>query len=187
MANKNFKSFCIWCCIFVVTNIPVFGQMRDSLILFSGQILSPDSIPVENVYLISYTTLRAYATDKNGEFVISTSSSDSLKVHHVSFESIIIKPKKRKQLFYLSYSENALDEVIIMHNDRNLINMNQNIEKLKLQLSNEYYYYTKPSGNVVNSYAPQKAPTGFIELNFIELLERATRYKKKNQKQNDGR
>lgn len=173
--------------LFIVCSVAVFGQMPDSLIVFSGQILSPDSIPIENVYLISYTTLRAYATDKNGEFDISTSSLDSLKVHHVSFESIILKPKTSKQLIYLTYRENALDEVIIKHNDRNMVNMKQNMEMLKFQLSKEYYYYTKPPGNVVNTYAPNKAPSGFLEINFIELFERAIRFKKKNQKQNDGR
>lgn len=184
MVNRFFKSITIIIYLFIVCSIAVFGQISDSLILFSGQILSPDSIPIENVYLISYTTLRAFATDKNGEFVISTSSSDSLKVHHVSFESIILKPKTSKQLIYLTYRENTLDEVVIRHNDRNLVYMNQNMEMLKFQLSKEYYYYTKPPGNVVNTYAPTKSPSGILEINFIELFERAVRYKKTKKQRN---
>jgi hypothetical protein len=174
-------------CLILACTFAVFCQLPDSLIVFSGQLFSPDSIPAENVYLISYTNLRAYATDKNGNFTISASLSDSFKVHHVSYESIILKPKTSKQLICLAYRENALAEVTIKHIDRDLQNMNHNMELIKLQLTKEYYYYAKPSGAVVNAYAPPKAPTGFFELNFIELLERATRLKKKNQQPNATR
>lgn len=181
MVNRFFKSITIIISLLIVSSIAVLGQLCDSLIVFSGQLFSPDSIPAENVYLISYSTLRAYATNKNGEFNISASLSDSFKVHHVSFDPIIIKPKTDKQLIYLSYLENALDEVNIKYKDRNEVNMNQNVGLIKNQLSKEYYYYTKPPGAILNSYAPPKSSSGIMEINFIELFERAIRFKKKTE------
>jgi hypothetical protein len=143
----------------------------DSLTVIRGQVFCPDSLPVEDAYLISYNTLRAYATDKKGKFSISVNITDSLKVHHVSFESIVLKPKLEYQKVYLKFRDNALSEIIVKNNDREVENMQNNFELMKIQLSGEYQYNFQPAGVVVNSYAPQKEANGIAETNIIEFMK----------------
>lgn len=59
----------------------------DSLVIISGLILAPDSQAIENAYLINYRTLRANATNEEGEFKNTLQTGDSLKIHHVAYAS----------------------------------------------------------------------------------------------------
>ena len=151
-------------------------QSPDSLVLLQGVVICPDSIPVENAYLISYTTLRAYATNAKGEFRIWVLPGDSLKVHHVAFKSVIVKPNSRvfTHTIALEYEENIIETISIKYRDLEIENMNKNMEVMKVILGKEFHFNYQ-SRVPVNSYAPSKGPSGIMEVNLFELIHRASR------------
>ena len=98
--------------IFLVIIIPSWAQDDSTEYFFRGQILDPDSIPVENVYLANYRNIKLYVTNEQGRFKIPVLPGDSLKTAHISFESIIIKacPPDSFPVFILSFAIHHIGE-----------------------------------------------------------------------------
>lgn len=74
--------FCLSTCL--------LQAQEDSSFVFHGQLLDENSAPVKDVYLINYRTLKYDRTNVDGRFDIDVLPSDSLKIYHVSYESLII-------------------------------------------------------------------------------------------------
>lgn len=139
-----------------------FEEESDSIVCIYGTIQSPDSIPVENAYLISYKTMRAYATDKNGTFGILLNADDSLKINHISFEPIVIKPSTQNgsiELF-MKYAENVIGDVNIINPQRNLERMKKNMTNIMNELE-DVHYFNYQDNLVYNSYAPCSDQTSY--------------------------
>ncbi len=102
--------------IFLWVFLPGFTQEDSTEYIFTGQILDPDSLPVENVYLINYRNVKAYATNKYGKFKIPVLPGDSLKTSHISYESIIVKacPPDSFPVYRLSFAINNLGESYVL-------------------------------------------------------------------------
>lgn len=142
---------------------------RDALI--EGYILDCDSIPIESAYLISYKTLRAYATDENGYFSIKVFPDDSLKVHHLAFKPIILKPdeSQKSQDYILEFSENEIEAVNVKYRDLELEYFEKNmkiIHKQLAKLGNYNYANARPS----NPYNPHDQFTNTSGINISELI-----------------
>lgn len=160
--------------LILLMGICIKAQQPNQMLNFSGQVLDPDSIPVAEAYLISYKTLRAYATNAEGLFNIQTSEDDSFKVHHLAFDALVIKAGSIFLTLVLAEKNYLIDAIDINYRNLDSINLNQNMEALSRQLS-KIYYFNYQSDFVKNPYAPLKGPTGIVELNVFELYERIKR------------
>jgi len=63
------RSFLTILFLFFVTTL-IAQNPSDSVIVFSGYILSEDSVPMENAYLINYRDTKIVMTDSTGYFKI---------------------------------------------------------------------------------------------------------------------
>ncbi|MBN2807597.1 MAG: hypothetical protein JXR22_13140 [Prolixibacteraceae bacterium] len=165
---------CLKVGLIMLFGISLKAQQALQLVNFSGQVLDPDSIPVAAAYLISYKTLRAYATNAEGLFNIQTCEDDSFKIHHVSFEPVVVKSTSAFVTLVLKENAYFIDAIEIKYKNLDSINLNQNMEALSRQLS-KVYYFNYQSDFVKNPYAPGKGPTGIVELNVFEVYERIKR------------
>lgn len=96
---------------FSTTVVPGRAQENDSTeYYFRGQFLDADSMPVENVYLANYRTIKLYASNEKGMFKVPVLPGDSLKTAHISFESIVVKacPPDSIPVYILSYEIHEL-------------------------------------------------------------------------------
>ena len=159
---------------------PCLGQEQPSFVRMQGTVWDPDSIPVENAYLISYETLRSYATDKNGKFDILIANTDSLKLNHLSFKPVILHTSRNTLPLniYMVYEENAIDEVSIRLNNTDEIRLKENVAGWLDELQNEYYY-TCPVGPTANPYAPTKTQSTEASVNIFEVIK-WIKYKRKH-------
>lgn len=143
----------------------------DSLIRFKGIILDSDSIPVENAYLINYRTLKAHATNSKGEFNIQIHRGDSLKIHHVAYEAIIVKPNaaNTSQTFKLNFEENIIEFVDVKYRDLEMEYFQKNMDLIRQQLAKEFNcnYQT---GYVSNPYNPTRSNTGMAGINLFDII-----------------
>jgi hypothetical protein len=154
-----------------------FAQNDSTTFLFCGQILDPDSVPVENAYLVSYKTVRGYATDKKGKFKIRVSPDDSLKVVHVSFKPIIIKPVHPDSFrtLILSFEDYTLRTISIKRSGNSdqesaeLRNFNRNWNTILTQMQKEGCFCSRggvmgtaglaPGGTIVNGLSVTGNPS----------------------------
>ncbi|MDA3928396.1 MAG: hypothetical protein PF541_05515 [Prolixibacteraceae bacterium] len=141
--NRLLISFIL---LIVANNL--FAEEKDSIIIFSGFVFDSDSIPVENAYLISYKTLRAFATDEKGHFDITVDLDDSLKVHHVAYQAQVIKPTEFNPngTIYLEFEFNEIGGIDVsdykIHEENFRTNINQ-MQKQVLQLTKQNYKNSK--------------------------------------------
>lgn len=92
--------------VFSIIMVQSRAQENDSTeYYFRGQFLDADSMPVENVYLANYRTIKLYASNEKGMFKVPVLPGDSLKTAHISFESIVVKacPPDSIPVYILSY------------------------------------------------------------------------------------
>jgi len=165
---------CLSAGFLILIAISLRAQQPDQFVFFTGQVLDPDSIPVENAYLISYRTLRAYSTNKDGRFGIQVEKGDSLKIHHVVFEPAILHPTSEFKTIVLKEAEYSIEAVNVKYRDLEMVYFNKNMETIKMQLAREYHFNFQ-SGFLRNPYAPIKGPTGIVELNLFEVIARIKR------------
>lgn len=161
----------------------VLSQNNNRMIIIEGQILAPDSIPIENAYLISYQTLRAFATDENGKFSILSGANDSLKIEHVSFKPIVVYAKSltNHRPILLEYKENMIGEVPIVSGARSIENMNSNMSIMIEQVQKELYTNCQPD-SYINPYNPNpKGQNSYIGVDFVKLYQ-LIQYKRKQKK-----
>lgn len=158
--------------LFVLSVASCLGQESNAYIRLQGTVFSADSIPVENAYLISYKTLRAYASNKNGQFDILVAVNDSLKINHLSFKPVVIIVSKYSSplKLFLEFQENIIDEVSIKYRNADVEHLKSNMDVWLGELQNTYYY-TCPVGPAVNSYAPQKTQSYEASVNLFEVIK----------------
>lgn len=98
-----------------------------------GYVLGPDSIPVENAYLISYTTLKAYATDENGYIDMPAIPGDSMKIHHVAYQHRVVHPNdfENEATVFLDYEDHVIGGIDV--NDYKIHEANFNANNYKMQ------------------------------------------------------
>jgi hypothetical protein len=131
--------------------LPCLAQNDSVKYIFTGQILGPDSIPVDNVYLVNYRNVRGYATNEEGRFRIPVLPGDSLKTAHISFKSIIIKvsPPGSIPIIFLSFEDHLLFRSGITRKrdlkreEFELNNFYRNWNKLLSQMQSQGYYCTR--------------------------------------------
>lgn len=158
----------------------LFAQDPVPLVLMSGNIYGPDSIAIEDAYLISYKTLRAFATDEDGNFEILLQNDDSLKIHHVSYKPVILKPgfNSKNLNIIMEYEENLIDDVMIRDGERELKNLECNLGTTMKQLDDEFLSaHTK--GPILNPYAPKTLSSQTVGINLFEIIDWIKHKKKK--------
>lgn len=161
----------LWLLFTCFTSI-VVAQKPLQLVLVRGHIYNPDSTAIEDAYLISYKTLRAFATNKRGEFEILLQPDDSLKIHHVSYKPIIIKPDFQTNTFeiVMEYEDNFIEDVTIRDGTIELEHLKMNMSITKQQLNKEFLSaHTK--GPILNPYAPKQPSANTVGLNIFELID----------------
>lgn len=165
--------------LIIATHLAVYSQDFNSILRVQGYIFSPDSLPVENAYLISYQTLRAYTTDENGKFDLLLFSNDSIRINHLAYKPVVVQANEYSEpiKIYMEYQENNIDEVSVRLKNSDQINMESNMAIILNEVQNTYYY-TCPKGNVTNSYAPVSIQRSEVGINIFELLK-WIKYKKK--------
>jgi hypothetical protein len=169
--------------IVILTLLPTFiwAQQSDSIFQFSGYVFDNDSLPVENAYLINYRDFRAFSTDENGRFNFKVHKGDSLKILHISFDPVVVKPQTNytnDTSFFLSYELNIIETVQIKNRNIEMEYFYKNMDNIRKQLAKEYHYQYQ-SGAVRNPYAPFQPNSGFIEINFIDLFRQVSKKLKK--------
>ncbi len=63
---------------------------KERIIAFKGYVLSEDSVPVGDVHLINYRTLKIIITDSTGYFKTYLHEGDSLMINHLSLAPKVI-------------------------------------------------------------------------------------------------
>jgi hypothetical protein len=70
----------VFCLVFIS------GVAQEKDFLLNGRILNPDSIPVENAYIINFRDQSVYLSRADGRFTLMVKDGDSLMVSHLSFQ-----------------------------------------------------------------------------------------------------
>lgn len=156
--------------LFLLISLFSFAQEEVEKVTLEGFILDCDSIPIESAYLISYKTLRAYATDENGYFNIQVFPDDSLKVHHLAFEPQILKPgDKSASKHIMEFSDNEIEAVTVKYKNLEMIYFEKNMATIRRQLAkmgNSHY----ANGSRGNPYNPHDQYTNTTGINILELI-----------------
>jgi hypothetical protein len=161
-----------WFFVLMMVALTGLSQNVPSYIRFQGNVFSPDSLPVENAYLVSFTTLRAYATDEKGHFDILVSSDDSLKINHLSFKPVVLVVANCTSplMLYLEFQDMPIKEVSVKNSSRELKALQSNADNWMKQLKNEYHY-TCPKGQTNNPYYSTKSQEQEASINLFELIK----------------
>lgn len=109
----------------------------DSIIAFHGYILSEDSVPVENAYLISYQTTKIIMTDSTGFFNTYLHPGDSLMINHLTLKPTVVHANEKKasaNKYYVAYRHYQIPEVTTHRYDRDQYYFQKNIKKIYADL-----------------------------------------------------
>lgn len=150
-----------------------FAQATAPMFRFTGRIIGPDSLPVENAYLVNYRNAKAYATNSDGTFNIPVMTGDSLKFFHVAYQSKIVKLSPYFTTISVEFEDNIIEEVTVKSIDIEMINFNKNANvwgKELEQLSKYNYHNTK----VQNPYNTNQytGTTGILVSDIIKLFKK---------------
>ena len=169
-----------------LTTIPIFisaiviAQTRsDSVVVFSGYILTEDSIPVENAYLINYRDTKIVATDSSGYFKTYARMGDSLMINHLTLQPRVIHAKEgkaRSNKFYVNYRNYQLQTIATRSFSLDYCYFEKNIKKIYADL--ERLGLRNPHMNrsgTGNPYNPDRTSMGV----GIDLAELFRLFKKK--------
>ena len=165
--------------LFTLFAVGIFAQLTAEMFNFNGHIFDSDSIPVENAYMVNYRSLRVYATDEEGRFHIPVQAGDSIKIVHIAYDSKIIKACPHDTTIWLNFNDNDIEMVTVKSVNRELQYFQKNMDVIGKQLSQEYQY--NYSHNFIrNPYAPlPNGPTGIVEFNLFEIIDRIKHARKK--------
>lgn len=158
---------------FMLIMMVIQAQHPTPLILFSGQVLGPDSIPVENAYLVNYRTLRAYATNAGGRFRIPFQTGDSLKLVHISYRPEILKASVTDTTIIVCFEENAIEMVTVKAAELELQYFNKNMDVLSQQIK-EMSHYNYRNTKIQNPYNTNQftGSTGIAISDIILLFKK---------------
>jgi hypothetical protein len=170
--------------LFFLTAILIIGklcpaQSTDSTFLFRGYVLDCDSLPVENVYLINFRSVRGFATDEKGRFTVKAQLGDSIKINHLSYAQQVIHANQLPDtcnVFILDFKPYTIEPVAIKYRNIEMENFQHNMKLIYLQmnLSPEKPRYYR--GTDINPYAPGADSPGF----GIDLGELIKLFRKKH-------
>lgn len=108
--------------------------------IFSGIIITNDSVPVPDASIINTHTLETTKTDNKGFFQTVMEGNDSLLVHHIAYQKRFINQKHNALYIIVEPEIHQLKEVQINHYNQNALKNNlDNIKELarKHKLSKE--------------------------------------------------
>lgn len=144
--------------------------------IFQGLVLSADSIPVENAYMVNYRNARTYTTDIDGRFRVPVQQGDSLKIVHVSFQPIIVKVSVNDTIIILNYNENIIETVTVKLVDVELQHFYKNMEVMKMQID-KMSHYNYRNTKVQNPYNTNQftGTTGIAISDIIKLFKKRKR------------
>ncbi len=122
--------------LFILLAISSIAQEKE-LFLLKGLILSHDSVPVENAYIINYRTYATFASRENGRFNVFVQPGDSMVISHLShMRKIIYADSVRKNPeIYLELDTVSLGQVNIFqkHVDK-VEHMRKNLKAMKFTI-----------------------------------------------------
>ncbi len=158
-------------------------ESKDSTVtLLSGIVLDEDSLPVENAYLIRFSTTSYVTTDNMGEFNINLQRDDSIMVYHVSYKRLILKKEdfsSGKDTIILEKETHMIPEITINDHKRDLINLQKNMEGIRTTIKQPYnpqQLKREGSVSVQNPYSPQGNDIDFA-INLIEIMKKLKKKK----------
>ena len=125
---------------------------------FTGQVMSHDSVPLENAYLINYRTYNVYATNKYGKVTIPVQQGDSMVVSYISYlrKIIHLDSLNNNRVIYLEIDTIFIGQVNVFQNQVDEIeNMRKNLKLF------DYTKLPEPT----EEYTEQERITEFITAN----------------------
>jgi hypothetical protein len=126
---------------------------KERIIVFRGYVFYEDSVPVRDVHLINYRTLKIIVTDSTGYFATYLYEGDSLMINHLSLVPKVIhanaKPAAENKIYVPlrtrmlnEISMNEVRYIIEMQYAQNNINsLYRDLEKLGLRNTNRIASY----------------------------------------------
>ncbi|MGQ8335080.1 hypothetical protein ACUNWD_00900 [Sunxiuqinia sp. A32] len=116
----------------------MFAQTNeDDDFIFQGYILSEDSIPMENVYIINYRNTKIVATDESGYFKTWVKEGDSLMVNHIALSPKILHGNNRPasdNINYITYNSYMIGNVSSNDFKKELELFDLNMKQIKDEL-----------------------------------------------------
>lgn len=168
-------------CMILIVSAVEAQDKNESMFLFSGYILSEDSVPVENAYLINYRTTKITATDSTGRFSVFVQSNDSLMINHLTLQPQVIHPKRGEagsNVFFTTYRRYQIQTVSSKGYDMEQKNFEKNVQLIRMSLANAGIGNIRsPRGSVNNPYNPDKTSEG-LTITMEDLFKLFRRKKK---------
>ncbi|HKJ41257.1 MAG TPA: hypothetical protein VKA27_04145 [Sunxiuqinia sp.] len=154
--------------------IAVVAQDRaDSITAFHGYILTEDSVPVENAYLINYRTTKIITTDSTGYFNTYLHPGDSLMINHLTLKPKVIHANADKvssNRFYVAYRRYQIPTVATKTFNRDEYYCQKNIRKIYADLERLGVRHVRPlrigNGNI---YDPDRVSPG-VGISLSDLI-----------------
>jgi hypothetical protein len=156
-------------CFLILTSLFSRAQPPDSLLVFSGYILDEDSLPIRNVMMVNFRTLKYCVTNENGFFRMQVNAGDSLMANHISYDRRIINTnsnRSEQNKFSLAVTHYMIKMITVKFRDIEMENFRRNMDQIFVELKAYSPVYTKGTG--YNKYAPPPKDQTF-GLNIIDL------------------
>jgi hypothetical protein len=107
--------------------LSLFGQNpKEHIIFFRGYVFYEDSVPVRDVHLINYRTLKIIITDSTGYFATYLYEGDSLMINHLSLAPKVVHANAKPA------AENKIYMPLRIHM-LNMISMNEIRYKMEMK------------------------------------------------------
>ena len=147
-------------CLFILLIMnPQAGYSQENKqqhkIVFEGYILSQDSLPVENAFLINYRTAKIITTNADGYFKTSLLSGDSLMVNHLNLTPTVLhvdSTNARGNKFYIATHTYEIGPVHSSERTMQQKYATENLTKIKNQAKKPTLREIKSQTGNDNSY-----------------------------------
>lgn len=147
-----------------------FSQKQEFVL--KGRILAPDSVPVENAYIINYRGLLVYPCRENGQFNVRAQPGDSLMVYHISFvrkkvyaDSVMMNP-----VIILKYDTVMIKQVDVgIDQERQNKNLEKNLNSIR-NMKVTIYRRMNPGASLVNQAMTENIKVLRAEATSVSLL-----------------
>ncbi len=162
--------------LFLLASLSTFAQ-DDKSFVFSGYILSEDSIPFENVHLINYRTTKIVTTKSNGYFKMYVEKGDSIMTNHISLKPTIIHSREgaaTTNKFYITFQAYQISPVTTNEYKRERENLANNMKFIsKAVIKDIDAQPTRiDSGGSVNIYNRDRVSAGLDLLGIFKLFKK---------------
>lgn len=157
------------------------AQQPRSVISISGIIVSPDSLAIPDVTIVSSRTGKTIHTNAAGYFKTEMTPGDSLFVYHISFERRYITAKDNGKLIILKPEVQVIKQVnvkdVSKQEQKNLEATMDDIMRLApmktltgYDLHSREDYFILENGSLTRGFSPFFGPTLHIPLEKISSL-----------------